>query len=139
MGWCVDSYYKNYRLPDDLDTFMYLSNYSTSHKELLLPNKLRRLFIKDYDNKLLLPDSLEILAIGYEYQHFNIFCNSIELKSNLFVLLPILPIKLPKNLKKLYLSCYVDIVDKNQEIFKIYMDDNPELEILYDEFIEVKL
>lgn len=138
LGWCVDGYDKNYRLPVNLDTFMYFSNYNTSHKELELPKNLRRLYIKDYDNKLILPDSLETLAIGYEYQHFNFFVNSIELKSNLFVLLPILPRRLPKKLKKLYLSCYIDIVDKNQEIFKIYMEDNPELEILYDEFLEIK-
>jgi len=144
----IFNYAKEYQFPQSLNTLIYFSNYSDKHPIIRLPPNLKTLILKEYDNELVLPESLEILGIGFDDYFYNIFDNSLELRRYCDTTkLPILPNKLPKNIKKLFIPVNIqwytiddDLITHNNKdkIFQ-YCKDNLYLKIDYSETICLNL
>jgi len=148
LCWSVYDYKAEMIMPNSLETFIYLSVYEGHNPEIKYSKNLKNLVMRDYDGELInLPDSLEMLALGYELQFYNYYDNLLEMKGFLFVRVPLLPKILPRNLKKLKLSWgdnrFVYETDENGrrniDILKNYRIDYPELEIEFDEFFVINV
>ncbi len=150
LCWITSNFRNKIILPERLDIFFYdVTQYFESYiPEIIFSNNLRTFIFKEYDGDLNeLPDSLENLAIGYEYNYHNIKYNFIEVSMGIGIRVPLLPRKLPKNLKKLYLPWIKNLriivndndINEIRKTLRFYKINYPSLRIFRNENIKIKL